>query len=109
MPFVLDIRLNYEQRPGEQGYLVGSVHFVDGSELFFREYLDATPEGVEKLMYSYHYQDGEKRLLFRYDNAMHRPRLPSRSHKHTKSGVEAAPAPTLAQVMEEFVQMCGWI
>ena len=109
MPFVLDVQLNFEQRPGEQGYLTGSFHFVDGSELFFREYLDAVPSGVDKLTYSYHYQDRNKRLIFRYDNAMHRPRLPMQEHKHTTEGVHPASAPTLDEILEEVAFMRGWI
>lgn len=29
-PFVLDANVRFETRPGEQGYLAGSLTFVDG-------------------------------------------------------------------------------
>ena len=31
MPFVLDVALSFESRPGDQGYLTGELLFVDGS------------------------------------------------------------------------------
>jgi hypothetical protein len=37
-------------------------------------------------MYAYHYQDVERNLIFRYDNAAHRLALPYPAHKHTQSG-----------------------
>jgi hypothetical protein len=56
-----------------------------------------------KVMYTYHYQDAGDRLVFRYDNAQHRPTLGSDEHKHTPDGVVAAPAPTLEDVLAEIV------
>jgi hypothetical protein len=56
-----------------------------------------------RLMYAYHYQDANQTLIFRYDNAAHRPRLPQAEHKHTVEGVAVSPAPTLAQVVDEIL------
>ena len=78
--FVIDAETSFEIRPGDQGYLGGSITFVDGTILYFREFLDATGEAVAKLMYTYHYQDAGNQLIFRYDNARHRPLLRSLTH-----------------------------
>jgi hypothetical protein len=43
-------------------------------------------------------------LIFRYDNAAHRPPLPQAEHKHTPAGVEVSLAPTLAQVIDEILK-----
>ncbi len=51
--FVLNVIVNFDIRPAEQGFLSGSIHFMDGSFLFFKEFLDVADEHVEKLMYSY--------------------------------------------------------
>lgn len=77
------------------------MRFDNGSELHFREYVDTT-QSQPRLMYAYHFQDGDKQLRFRYDNAAHRPALSQAEHKHTANGVDLTPAPTLQQVLDEI-------
>ena len=79
--FVLEAQIQFDMRPGNQGYLTGTLIFADGSKLHFSEYVDQTGEVVAKLMYTYHYQDTGNQLIFRYDNALHKPALPSVEHK----------------------------
>jgi len=107
--FVLDANVSFEMRPGDQGYLAGSVTFVDGSVLHFKEFLDAVRETVDKLMYTYHYQDASHQLMFRYDNARHRPPLRSLEHKHTPGQVVEMPAPVLDDVLTEIAVARGWV
>jgi hypothetical protein len=107
--FVLETQLHFEVRPGDQGYLTGMLLFVDDSALHFSEYLDQTGEVVDKLMYTYHYQDAGNQLIFRYDNALHKPALPSVAHKHLPTQSIAAPAPTLDEVLAEIITTRGWI
>ncbi|RIK44688.1 MAG: hypothetical protein DCC55_01605 [Chloroflexi bacterium] len=95
--------MRVEQRSTLRGFLAGIIAFEDESELHFREFIDAT-QAESRLMYAYHYQDAEARLLFRYDNARHRPALPQREHKHTPEGIEVGISPTLAQVIDEIMQ-----
>ena len=64
--------MHFDMRPGDQGYLTGTLIFVDDSKLHFSEYVDQTGEVVDKLMYTYHYQDTGNQLIFRYDNALHK-------------------------------------
>ncbi|MFV9504207.1 MAG: toxin-antitoxin system TumE family protein, partial [Oscillochloridaceae bacterium umkhey_bin13] len=104
---VLHTQINMEHRPGGQGYLAGSVTFQDGSVLFLREYLSTSGSKVQREMYSYHYQDAAKHLRFRYDNALHRPPLNMREHKHTLEGIIEGVAPTLAEVLHEIVATLG--
>jgi len=52
-------------------------------------------------MYAYDYQDAEHNLIFRYDNAAHRPALAQLEPKHTRMGVKAHPEPTLAEVLDQ--------
>ena len=107
-PFVLDARVSFELRPGDQGYVTGSVLFQDQSILFFREYLDSSAGRVSKLMYSYHWQDADEQLVFRYDNARHRPPLAMLDHKHTVNGIVSSQEPTLETVLAEVVTTAGW-
>jgi hypothetical protein len=107
--FVLDVKLSFERRPGEQGYLTGSITFVDGSVLYFREFLDTVQENVDKVMYTYHYQDASNQLIFRYDNARHKPPLRSLEHKHLPNQIVETPAPTLDEVLSEITGPRGWV
>jgi hypothetical protein len=95
------VNVRKDQRSLLRGFIAGMLQFSDGSELHFREFVNVSlPE--PRLMYAYHYQDANKVLILRYDNAAHRPPLPQAEHKHTPAGVEASLAPTLAQVIDEI-------
>jgi hypothetical protein len=86
--FVVSVSVTTDRRPGEQGFVSGKVQFTDGSTLYFREYLDADTQTVEKLMYVYHYQDTAGKMILRYDNAAHRPSPHSFDHKHDATGIK---------------------
>lgn len=107
--FVLDVGVNSEVRPGDQAYLNGVITFVDGSELHFAEFLDASSQTVEKLMYRYHYQDQTGQLVFRYDNARHQPLIFSSSHKHLPEQVVTSTVPTLEDILAEITLIMGWV
>ncbi len=106
--FVLDSKINFDLRAGEQGYLSGTIQFSNGSELHFKEYVDVLNQKVDKLTYSYHFQDVGNRLIFRYDNAAHKPRLPFVDHKHLHNQIIASPAPQLDEVLAEIFVLNGW-
>jgi hypothetical protein len=112
------VSIQVDQRSSLRGFIAGLLQFSDASELHFREFVDTSlPE--PKLMYAYHYQDANKALVFRYDNAAHTPPLPQAEHKHDNaahtpplpqaehkhapSGTEIFPPPTLAQVVDEIL------
>lgn len=106
--FVLEVEINFDSRPGDQGYLNGTIQFVDGSVLHFKEYVDALNQNVDKLTYSYHFQDTGNQLIFRYDNAAHKPRLSFVDHKHLAQQIISAPAPLLENVLAEIFVLNGW-
>jgi len=78
--------------------------FDDGSELHVRECVDVT-SGIECFKYSYHSMRGE-RMIFRYDNAADIAARDCATYPHHKHGgevIQASPAPTLREVLEEIV------
>lgn len=95
------ISLEVDQRSSIQGFIAGILQFDDGSTLHFREFVNVN-HAEPKLMYAYHYQDAAANLIFRYDNAAHKPALPQAEHKHTPSSVEVRPAPALIEVLDEI-------
>ena len=96
------INLHIDQRSMLRGFIGGVLAFDDDSELHFREFIDLT-QTEPRLMYAYHYQDVHKKLIFRYDNASHKPALSHAEHKHTSQGVHPAAAPNLTAVIDEVL------
>ncbi len=97
------VNIQIDQRSSLRGFITGLLRFFDDSELHFREFVDVSlPE--PRLMYAYHYQDLSNNLVFRYDNASHRPALSQAEHKHTPTRIEITLVPTLAQVIDEILQ-----
>jgi hypothetical protein len=92
-----------DQRSAVRGLITGILQFGDGFELYFREYIDMT-QVEPKIMYTYHCQDADHNLIFRYDNAAHKPALSQPEHKHTPLGIEASPVPTLAEVLDQILR-----
>jgi hypothetical protein len=64
----------------------------------FKEYIDLQ-ESIEKLFYSFHYQDHENNLIFRYDNAKHKPDLGYTNHKHIQNKIIESEIPNIEQVI----------
>lgn len=96
--------LDVDRRSPLRGRIAGSLTFKDGSELHFREFIDMNcPK--PRLKYAYHYQAQDNSLIFRYDNAAHKPTLSQDEHKHTSQGIELSFAPTLRQVIDEILDL----
>jgi hypothetical protein len=95
-----EIRTDF--RTEKIGLINGTLIFIDESKLFFTEYVDARYK-VEKLTYSYHYQDTSGQLIFRYDNASHNPALNPREHKHVKERILRSNIPELQEILEEIL------
>lgn len=93
-----------DARTPNLGMVKGALGFADGGRLLFTEYVD-TRYRLEKLTYSYHCQDASDRLLFRYDNAAHKPALLYACHKHLPSGeIIESSVPDLSSVLDEVLE-----
>ena len=56
------------------------------------------------MSYAYQYQDSEGNLIFRYDNAKHRPELRIESHKHLADGsISGASLPDIFDLVDEIL------
>lgn len=100
---IIDSTITSDCRTAKIGVIKGTITFVDESRLFFTEYLDLRYK-TEKLTYSFHYQDRDSALLFRYDNARHKPELDFPHHKHLADGhTVQAEIPELAGILDEIM------
>lgn len=100
--YILSFNFSVDARTNYIGFIQGSLEFLQGSRLFFREYVDLQ-ESIEKLSYSFHYQDAENNLIFRYDNAQHKPELGYADHKHIRGNITSSKIPDIEQVILEIV------
>lgn len=102
--FAESIEINQEVRSGKQATILIKVVLVDSSTLIIREYIDAQYK-VEKLSYAYHYQAGDGNLIFRYDNAKHKPDLGYEEHKHTANGKTMhCESPDISELVNEVIK-----
>ncbi|MBI4826923.1 MAG: hypothetical protein HY807_10975 [Nitrospirae bacterium] len=101
-----DSKLRTDFRTEKIGIIEGEVTFSNNSKLIFTEYLDLKYK-PQKLNYSFHYQQGDGSLVFRYDNAKHKPSIAASGHKHLPDGnVEAAEVPLLKEI---FTEIAGFL
>jgi len=86
------------------GLIKATIVFIDESVLYITEYLDAEFK-IDKPTYSYHYQKKNGEMVFRYDNARHKPHLGFTNHKHRSDGrVAKAEAPDIRTIFEEVLE-----
>jgi hypothetical protein len=97
------VSLQVDQRSTVRGFISGSLQFHNGSILHFREFIDIS-QAEPKIMYAYHYQDADHNLIFRYDNAAHRPALLQPEHKHIQSNISASPVSTLPGILDQILK-----
>src|SRR3990170_4974271 len=60
---IINSEINTDFRTEKIGIIQGSITFIDGSRLFFTEYLDVRYK-IEKLTYAFHYQQKDGSLIF---------------------------------------------
>ena len=99
---ILSTDLKTDARTEKIGLIKGTVIFIDESRLFFTEYIDLRYK-IEKLTYSYHYQDKDDTLIFRYDNSAHKPGQPFKNHKHAKGAILQSEINELRDILGEIV------
>ncbi|MFB2935680.1 DUF6516 family protein [Aerosakkonemataceae cyanobacterium BLCC-F154] len=98
--------VNYENRSIYRGFIRGELKFSDDSVLYLREFVDVQIT-LDREMYSYHYENSSKDLIFRYDNTRHHkklnlPNYPHHKHDGSEDNVISSNAPMLADVLDEI-------
>ena len=95
--------INVEIRASKQAVNKVRIVLVDRSVVQIKEYIDAKYK-IEKINYAYQYHDKDGKLIFRYDNARHKPVLGFVDHKHLNDGtVIECPAPDISDVVDEVI------
>ncbi|XCN71608.1 MAG: DUF6516 family protein [Candidatus Electrothrix aestuarii] len=100
---IINSQLVNDKRSLYIGFIEGKLIFLNGSSLRFMEFVNLKAE-TKRYKYSYHYQDSDDKLVFRYDMAPHHQEVRTfPHHKHTATGdIIESTAPSLAEVLEEI-------
>lgn len=102
-PYVFESHVFKDKRSFYIGIIEGEIYFIDDSVLYFIEFVNVK-EKTEKYKYSYHYQDKDGKLIFRYDMAPHHREIetfPHHKHVNLKKFIKAF-TPRLAEVLNEI-------
>ncbi len=101
-PGIIESQVSKDIRSLHIGVIEGVITFSDESVLHFIEFVDAKQPEIYK--YSYHYQDQNENMIFRYDMAPHYKKLETfPHHKHLPADkVIKTSAPTFSTVLEEI-------
>ena len=106
LDFGLTESFNFEQevRPGRQAVINAEVVLINEIILYIRAYIDAKYK-ITLMSYAFQYQKKNGKLIFRYDNAAHKPTLDFKEHKHLESGetIEASP-PDPLDLIDEIIE-----
>lgn len=79
------------------------VRFEEGSLFEVSEAVISEDNQLKHLGYSYHFQDKENQLIFRYDNTPHYPNMKTfPNHKHLLDNVIESVKPPLSDVVNEI-------
>ena len=104
-PYIESQNLSFEERPPNAAYISGTINFVDGSKLYFKEYVVFKPEDTIYWKFGYSYLDRGSALIFRYDNALDPkakglPTYPE--HKHIANILTPAKRPLFKDLLMEI-------
>jgi hypothetical protein len=81
------------------------VRFSNGYILEWNESVIAEGKNINHLGYRYHFQDSSNKLIFRYDNTPHFPKIVTfPHHKHLSNSVVATKMPSCTEVLQEAVK-----
>jgi hypothetical protein len=107
-PFVTGYNLFKDKRSLYIGFIEGAVRFMDNSILHFMEFVDVS-RGVKKYKYSYHYENPENILVFRYDMAPHFRDIETfPHHKHERAEISSSKEPFLKDVLSEIENLIAY-
>jgi Family of unknown function (DUF6516) len=75
---VTNQRIEFDEQDVDVAYLKGAVDLIDGSTLFFAQYVQIVGAGssqITRKKYRYHWQAPSGEMRYRWDNARHYPGL----------------------------------
>jgi len=105
-PLVTHWSMEFDEITLQVGYFKGMLEFIDGSTLYFIEFVETSEgEEVKRLKYKYHLQSESEELIARWDNVPHHPDLSSfPHHKHDINGLYPSEPADLKSVLNIIME-----
>jgi hypothetical protein len=99
-PSVKNLRLVREFIGVNRGFIRFVIELRDDSEFHVFEYVDSS---LHRIDYSYHWQDKEKILISRWDNAPHHPEIGTFPHHvHEGDNIKPSDEPTFVEILKKI-------
>ena len=101
--FAESIAIKEETRPSKQAIINAKIDLIDGSVVQIRVYIDGKYK-IDIISYAYQYHDANGKLIFRYDNACHKPELGFEDHHYLSDGsIVQSSMPDIFDVVDEVI------
>jgi hypothetical protein len=100
-PIIADISINFDEIEIQVGYLKGKLEFIDGSVLYFIEFVEIKQNEANRLKYKYQWQYENGDMIKRWDNVPHHHEVDTFPyHVHKDKGVYSSPIMDLKMVID---------
>lgn len=99
-PHIIQTDISFDEVSEDECYIRGTITLNGGFELHIAEYVVTEPE-FKRLKYRYHLQTSDNRMIVRWDNAAHHPKIKTHpDHVHVGEKVKANPPMDIPQALE---------
>ena len=103
-PIVTHFSIDYDEIDAEVWYLKGMLELIDGSILYFFEFVEIPDNAPNRLKYKYHWQSENGTLIKRWDNVPHHRNVDTfPHHMHDDEGVHAFKAVDLKIIIDIII------
>jgi hypothetical protein len=93
--------VDFEEIEDYKGHIKGKLEVMNGSTLYFFEFIEVQNNVPVLVKYKYQWQSPEGDLLKRWDNAPHHRELNTfPDHVHDSDGVHSSPAMNLESMLD---------
>lgn len=100
-PIVTHFSIDCDEIDTEVYYLKGMLELIDGSLLYFIEFVEIQDNTSNRLKYKYHWQSENGNLIARWDNVPHHKEIDTfPHHMHDDKGVHAFNSMNLGNIID---------
>lgn len=104
-PIVTRFTIDFDEIDIDIGYLKGRIELIDGSDLYFIEYIEIRDDKAQRLKYKYQWQSEDEALIARWDNVPHHKETDTFPfHVHDDKGIHASQNIDLKTVIDVIME-----
>jgi len=104
-PIVTRFSIDFDEIDVDVAYLKGKIELIDGSALYFIEYIEIQDNIANRLKYKYQWQSENGVLISRWDNVPHHKEIDTFPfHMHNDKGAHASQNMDLKTVIDVIME-----